>query len=126
MWIRNLLHNGNDLIVHCKTAKEDMGYHRVHPTGSYGFLHEDSEPLDPDILWCHLWQGPNFKHHQVFDVFDGTWEAREDGIYVPGRYRSVYIYGWDVPITKSRASSLRSTCMMISLSLLVSSLFFVF
>ncbi|CAA7024781.1 unnamed protein product [Microthlaspi erraticum] len=83
VWIRNLLHSGNDLVVHCKTADQDMGYHRVHPTGSYGFRHE-SNTLAPEILWCHLWQGPNFKHHQVFDVYyigPRTWEAKEDGIY---------------------------------------------
>ncbi|CAL9224566.1 unnamed protein product, partial [Arabidopsis halleri] len=80
-WIRNLLHDKNDLIVHCKSTRQDMGYHRVHPTGSYNLL-IDVDDYD-EFFWCHLWQGPNFKHHQVFKVADGNvWEAREDGIYL--------------------------------------------
>ncbi|CAA7019032.1 unnamed protein product [Microthlaspi erraticum] len=126
VWIRNLMHNGNDLIVHCKSTEKDMGYHMVHSTGSYHVLYKDSD-YSVTPTWCHLWQGPNFKHHQVFDIYDGeVWEAREDGIYmIDGRSRrsgSEFTYGWDVPLTLSKASSLRST-YMISLSLLVSSLF---
>ncbi|XP_023634327.1 S-protein homolog 26-like [Capsella rubella] len=108
-WIRNLLHENNDLIVHCKSKDQDMGYYRVHPTGSYNLL-VDAEY--GELFWCHLWQGPSFKHHQVFRVRDGNvWEAREDGIYLSGIQsfehlgQPVFVYGWDVPLNLSRASS---------------------
>ncbi|KAG7581051.1 Plant self-incompatibility S1, partial [Arabidopsis suecica] len=67
VWIRNKLSDKNDLIVHCKSIDQDMGYHRVHPSGFYHLLYKEH---DYDYFWCHLWQGPNFKHHQVFDVDD--------------------------------------------------------
>nr|CBL43001.1 S Protein Homologue 26 [Arabidopsis thaliana] len=123
VWIRNFLHEKNDLIIHCKSTNHDMVYHRLHPTGSYHLLVDD----DSDYFWCHLWQGPNFKHHQVFGVNHGdVWEAREDGIYFSQiKYardlrQHVFMYGWNVPLTLSRASSLGLCC--VSLSLLLSSL----
>lgn len=102
-----------------------MGYHRVHPTGSYNIRIDFN-----DLFWCHLWQGPNFKHHQVFEVgyYRNVWEAREDGIYLSqiedfgNLGQPVFVFGWDVPL--SRASSLGSSC--ISLSLLVISSLFLF
>ncbi|CAH8277309.1 unnamed protein product [Arabidopsis lyrata] len=127
VWIRNLLHEKNDLIVHCKSTRRDMGYHRLHPTGSYNLLNDFDD--SDEFFWCHLWQGPNFKHHQVFKVdYGNVWEAREDGIYLSNiqNFRnlgqSVFVYGWDVPL--SRASSLGSS--YISLSLAVSSLKLIF
>ncbi|KAJ4894511.1 Plant self-incompatibility S1 protein [Raphanus sativus] len=85
--IKNSLENQKDLIVHCKSAHKDMGYHRVHPTGSYNLLYKLHYDLDfpypeDNHIWCHVWQGHGFKHHQVFKVYDGDhWEAKEDGIY---------------------------------------------
>ena len=40
VWIRNSLPNQKDLIVHCKSPKDDMGYHRVHPRGAYNLLYK--------------------------------------------------------------------------------------
>ncbi|KAJ0234661.1 hypothetical protein HA466_0272320 [Hirschfeldia incana] len=131
--IRNSLQNQKDLIVHCKSVNKDMGYHRVHPTGSYNLLyklHYDSVYYEDNHIWCHVWQGHGFKHHQVFNVYSGDhWEAREDGIYrqEDGIYhREIFhqwkmMYVWDATISK--ASSFGSSCISVGL-LLASSLFF--
>ncbi|KAF3542938.1 hypothetical protein DY000_02004980 [Brassica cretica] len=75
-----------------------MGYHRVHPRGAYNLLYKlryeeyFMRLYEINDNWCHLWQGQDFKHHQVFDVQSGEqWEAREDGIY---RW-SALVYAWD-------------------------------
>ncbi|CAN7126928.1 unnamed protein product [Brassica rapa subsp. narinosa] len=123
--IKNSLQNQKDLIVHCKSAHKDMGYHRVHPTGSYNLLyklHYDSGfPFNENNhIWCHIWQGQGFKHHQVFNVYDGDhWEAKEDGIY----HQWALMYVWDAAISK--ASSFGASCISLGL-LLASSLFFSF
>ncbi|CAH8334421.1 unnamed protein product [Eruca vesicaria subsp. sativa] len=92
-----------------------MGYHRVHSRGSYNLLyklrykarHEGvlyDRLYENNGIWCHVWQGHGFMHHQVFDVCDGEqWEAREDGIY----RQSALMYAWDTTISK--AYSLGST-----------------
>ncbi|CAG7883062.1 unnamed protein product [Brassica rapa] len=125
VWIRNSLPNQKDLIVHCKSPKDDMGYHRVHPRGAYNLLYKlryeeyFMRLYENNDNWCHLWQGHDFKHHQVFNVHSGEqWEAREDGIY---RW-SALVYAWDA--TRSKASSLGSSCF--SLGLLSVSSFFLF
>ncbi|KAL0875426.1 hypothetical protein Bca101_025131 [Brassica carinata] len=104
VWIRNSLPNQKDLRVHCKSKKEDMGYHRVHPRGSYNLLYKLRYEeymfslYEINDNWCHLWQGHYFKHHQVFDVRSGEqWEAREYGIY---RW-SALVYAWDATISKA-------------------------
>ncbi|WZZ71234.1 hypothetical protein YC2023_082604 [Brassica napus] len=113
--IKNSLQNQKDLIVHCKSAHKDMGYHRVHPTGSYNLLyklHYDSDfPYNENNhIWCHVWQGQGFKHHQVFNVYDGDhWEAKEDGIY----HQWALMYVWDAAISK--ASSFGASCISLGL-----------
>ncbi|KAG2321360.1 hypothetical protein Bca4012_055605 [Brassica carinata] len=130
VWIRNSLPNQKDLIVHCKSAKEDIGY--PGPTLRFWgmetgasqrilqFAHYEENMFslyEINDNWCHLWQGHDFKHHQMFDVRSGEqWEAREDEIY---RW-SALVYAWDA--TRSKASSLGSSC--ISLDFLLVSLFF--
>ena len=45
------------------------------------------------IYRSYLWEGPNFKHEQVFGVFSGNaWEARA---FVDLRESSKLVYGWD-------------------------------
>ncbi|WZZ03559.1 hypothetical protein YC2023_089480 [Brassica napus] len=108
--IKNSLQNQKDLIVHCKSAHKDMGYHRVHPTGSYNLLyklHYDSDfPYNENNhIWCHVWQGQGFKHHQVFNVYDGDhWEAKEDGIY----HQWALMYVWDAAISKASSFGARN------------------
>ncbi|CAA7045786.1 unnamed protein product [Microthlaspi erraticum] len=115
VWIRNSLHSHKDLIVHCKSYMEDMGYHRVHSTGSYSLRYREVENDDDYTVFCRLWQGPNFKHHQVFDVDNGNiWEAREDGIYLSLDLRKpAFVYSWDD--RTSKASSLRSTYVSLKI-----------
>ncbi|KAG2306924.1 hypothetical protein Bca52824_026672 [Brassica carinata] len=106
VWIRNSLQNQKDLMVHCKSAHKDMGYHRIF------IYYEDNH------IWCHVWQGHGFKHHQVFNVLSGNhWEAREDGIY----HQSALVYGWDAVLSK--ASSMGSSCISLGLFLAASLIF---
>ncbi|CAH8334417.1 unnamed protein product [Eruca vesicaria subsp. sativa] len=114
VWIRNSLPNQKDLIVHCKSADQDMGYHRVHSRRSYNLLYKLRYEeyfyrlYENNGIWCHVWQGHDFMHHQVFDVRYGEqWEAREDGIY----RQSALVYAWDATISK--AYSLGSSCCFL-------------
>ncbi|CAA7041998.1 unnamed protein product [Microthlaspi erraticum] len=100
--IRNSLPSHKDLKVQCQSFSQDLGYHIVHPTGSYTFRYAEWGQGDDEHKFCRLWQGPNFKHHQVFDVDNGdVWEAREDGIYLSldhledHRDQFAFLYPWD-------------------------------
>ncbi|XP_024009304.1 S-protein homolog 26-like [Eutrema salsugineum] len=116
VWITNFLPNQKELIVRCKSEYVDNGYHRVLPTRPYSLRYKEGECDDCDRVWCHLWQGPDFKHHKDFEVDNGNvWEAREDGVYLSVNQRpAAFVYSWDVAsILSSRASSLGSSLSLL-------------
>ncbi|XP_010543910.1 PREDICTED: uncharacterized protein LOC104816678 [Tarenaya hassleriana] len=100
-------------LVHCKSKDDDLGYPIVPPKGSFNFTF-NSRVFGITLFWCHMWQGPNFKHHQVFEGYNGKyhiyhqmiWEAREDGIYYSENWKTYKLkYLWDAPHKLSEHSS---------------------
>ncbi|XP_010543913.1 PREDICTED: pumilio homolog 15-like [Tarenaya hassleriana] len=105
--IRNALEHNKTLKVHCKSKDNDLGFHLLGPDTVYRFKFHDNFGLST-LYWCNLWQGPHYKHYQVFVAYrsiwfwraDKTvmWEAREDGIYeYVDDTHAVFKYKWDAP-----------------------------
>ncbi|CAH2077625.1 unnamed protein product [Thlaspi arvense] len=111
--IVNQLEYHKKLRVHCRSKTHDfpITYLNIGETFQFGFI------IYPKTqYWCNLWQGPNYKHHVVFDAFlpdkdfiDGTctgmdpnvcrWTAKEEGVYVRNKqFKGEYfMYTWDAP-----------------------------
>ncbi|KAH0941139.1 LOW QUALITY PROTEIN: hypothetical protein HID58_000776 [Brassica napus] len=111
--IVNKLGFNKKLKVHCKSGSHDFPITYLNIGESFQFKFTI---LLTTLYWCNLWQGPNYKHHVVFDAFlpdkdfiDGTctgmhpnvcmWIAREDGVYVLNKkfHGEYFMYKWDAP-----------------------------
>ncbi|XP_024004478.1 S-protein homolog 21 [Eutrema salsugineum] len=111
--IVNQLRFHKKMEVHCKSKTHDFPITYLNIGESFQFKFT----INPKTqYWCNLWQGPNYKHHVVFDAFlpdkdfiDGTctgmdpnvcrWIAKEEGVYVLNKkFKGEYfMYTWDAP-----------------------------
>ncbi|XP_019089493.1 PREDICTED: uncharacterized protein LOC109128144 [Camelina sativa] len=106
--IVNQLQFHKKLKVHCRCKNYyfPITYLNIGESFKFKFI------IYPKTLyWCNLWQGPNYKHHVVFDAFrancyfiDHTcsgidpnvcrWTAKEQGVYVHDTLGEFFMYGW--------------------------------
>ncbi|EOA18782.1 hypothetical protein CARUB_v10007402mg, partial [Capsella rubella] len=109
--IVNQLKFHKKLKVHCKSKSHDfpITYLNIGENFQFKFI------IYPTTqYWCNLWQGPNYEHHVVVNVFhsdvyfiDHTcngmhpnvckWTAKEQGVYVHHTQEEHFMYGWSTP-----------------------------
>ncbi|XP_010543573.1 PREDICTED: pumilio homolog 15-like [Tarenaya hassleriana] len=107
--IKNKLRYNKILKLHCKSRDDDLGVHLIPPWGTYEIVFHDNL-FYRTLFWCNLWQGPHYKHHQAFAVYDSNrgivpkkgnkivWEVIEYGIleYIDETHKELW-YRWDLP-----------------------------
>ncbi|CAN6912528.1 unnamed protein product, partial [Brassica oleracea] len=109
------------LKVHCKSGSHDFPITYLNIGENFQFKFTINLKT---LYWCDLWQGPNYKHHVVFNAFlpdkdfiDGTctgmdpnvcrWIAKEEGVYVLNKqfHGEYFMYKWDAPSRNTRVGA---------------------
>ncbi|ESQ40345.1 hypothetical protein EUTSA_v10015919mg [Eutrema salsugineum] len=105
--LTNELHN-KILAVRCKSKDNNLGDHYLRVGQSKAFEFDDNV-WRRTLFFCHMWKGPNYKVHKVFDAYRSKWKSdygptyfwigREDGIYYrqdPNGKPPVKRYDWNL------------------------------